>query len=227
MKKCLLGKMRLIHLKKGDDFKFKNFPKVDFFVMEAGRLRVQWYNVLDLEEGTETGCTETLFIRDHLDQEKIEELYENQSIVNTTGVCVSEKATIVQIDYISYSQHYRMSEYFNVLNIKQFIYTHTPELKDYGLAQKKKALRNFFGYHCSKGQILEVEGQVARCAYIVLKGRLNIYKKLLNDDLRDTNSRRREQRNINQGSTVADPMAQDKEFIEAGPKTPIINMDAE
>jgi len=36
-----------------------------------------------------------------------------------------------------------MSEYFNNLNIKQFVYANTPELKDYGLTQKKKALRSF------------------------------------------------------------------------------------
>jgi len=63
--------------------------------------------------------------------------------------------------------------------------------------QKKKALRHFQAVQCLKGQILEIEGQLARCAYIVLKGKLTIYKKLLNDELRDANSRRREQRAIN------------------------------
>jgi len=116
----------------------------------------------------------------------------------------------VQIDRNSYDKHYRLNEYFNVHNIKHFVYSNTPELKDYGLAQKKKALRNFFAYHCNKGQILEVEGQMARHAYIVLKGKLNIHKKLLNDDLRDTNSRRREQRAVNQGSTIKAPIAEDK-----------------
>ena len=111
----------------------------------------------------------------------------------------------MQIDRNSYEKHYRVNEYFNVHNIKHFIYSNTPELKDYGLAQKKKALRNFFACHCYKGQILEVEGQTARYAYVALKGKLNIHKKLLNDDLRDTNSRRREQRAVNQGSIIKAP----------------------
>ena len=143
--------MRFTHLVKGDEFKFKNFPRVDFFVMAEGRLEVTWYNVTDRENGIDSRATETLFIRDYLDSQKIQDLYENQAIVNSTGVCISEKATIVEIRRHAYDEHYRMSEYFNNLNIKQFVYLNTPELKDYGLTQKKKALRNLSAIHCSAG----------------------------------------------------------------------------
>ena len=69
--------------------------------------------------------------------------------------------------------------------------------------------------HCRKGEILEVEGQEARRAHLVLKGRLRIHKKLMNDELRDTNSRRREKRSISQGQKPMPPKQADKINLES------------
>jgi len=65
---------------------------------------------------------------------------------------------------------------------------------------------------------------VARYAYLLLKGKLNAYKKLLNDDLRDANSRRKEKRAINQGQMIVAPVSEDKKVLQKGPKTPVINI---
>ena len=65
---------------------------------------------------------------------------------------------------------------------------------------------------------------MARNGYLVLKGKLNVYKKLLNDDLRDANSRRKEKRGINQGQMIVAPVSEDKKLLQKGPKTPVINM---
>ena len=43
-----------------------------------------------------------------------------------------------------------------------------------------------------------------------MKGRLRVYKKVMNDELRDTNSRRRERRFINQGQRQQPPTQSDK-----------------
>jgi len=82
MKKCLIDKMKFTRLRKGDEFKFKHFPKIDFFLVAEGRIEVRWYNVLDLQDGIETSQAETFFIRHHMDHKKIMDLYENQGIVN-------------------------------------------------------------------------------------------------------------------------------------------------
>jgi len=54
MKSCLIRKMRFTYLVKGEEFKFNNFPKIDFFVMAEGRIEVKWFNLLDRQEGIET-----------------------------------------------------------------------------------------------------------------------------------------------------------------------------
>ena len=59
---------------------------------------------------------------------------------------------------------------------------------------------------------------MARNAYILLKGELSLYKKLQNDDLRDTNSRRKEQRAMSLGQTVTKPKQKDKKWIEPAPE---------
>ena len=43
--------MKFKTLKKGEEYFFTNFPKIDFFLMTEGRLEVNWYSILDLEQG--------------------------------------------------------------------------------------------------------------------------------------------------------------------------------
>ena len=78
-------------------------------------------------------------------------------------------------------------------------------MKDYGLALKKRIGSYYVARHCKKGEILEVEGQEARRAHVILKGSVKIYKKLINDELRDTNSRRREKRSLLQNQKPMPP----------------------
>ena len=45
-----------------------------------------------------------------------------------------------------------------------------------------------------------------------------MYKKLKIDELRDTNSRRKEQRNVNVGQKVFKPLQNDKRLIQTTPE---------
>jgi CRP-like cAMP-binding protein len=72
----------------------------------------------------------------------------------------------------------------------------TPLLKGYGLQVKKRLVQNFDVIRCKRGQILETEGQMAKFAYIVIKGRVLIYKKLFNDEIKDSNKVRSERASI-------------------------------
>ena len=67
IKECLIGKMKFRTLKKGEEYFFSNFPKIDFFLMTEGRIEVKWYDILDLEEREKNCETMTLFIKDFLD----------------------------------------------------------------------------------------------------------------------------------------------------------------
>jgi hypothetical protein len=90
--------MKLNWLYKGDIYKFKGFPNIDLFIMAEGRLEVKWYNIMD-REGIEDSCvSETLFVTDYLDKQRINFLYTDQSIVNGQGVCLSERALVITID---------------------------------------------------------------------------------------------------------------------------------
>lgn len=192
LKLCLAEQMKFTYLSKGEVFKFRNYPNIDMFIMAEGRLEVKWYDATQTGETDVDNEPQTLFIRDFLDSQKLADMYPGLGMLDNIGTVISERVTIVTINGELYQKHYKLNEQFNRLNVNQFLYMNTPELKDCGLALKKKVGLQFSGKHCRRGEILEVEGQTARKAHLVLKGRLRIYKKLLNDEARDTNSRRRE-----------------------------------
>jgi CRP-like cAMP-binding protein len=76
------------------------------------------------------------------------------------------------------------------MNVNQMIYMSTPNLRDSGLHIKRKIVQKFEFIRCKKGQILETEGEKAWYAYIVVKGQVKIYKKIINDELNDDNKGR-------------------------------------
>ena len=61
-----------------------------------------------------------------------------------------------------------------------------------------------------RGEVLAPEGVESDKVYLVVKGRLRVYRKLINDEVRDSNSRRQDMRLINQGQKMMGPVAQDK-----------------
>ena len=61
-----------------------------------------------------------------------------------------------------------------------------------------------------RGEVLAPEGVESDIVYLVVKGRLRVYRKLINDEVRDSNSRRQDMRLINQGQKMMGPVAQDK-----------------
>ena len=67
--------------------------------------------------------------------------------------------------------------------------------------------------HCYNGQVLETEGEIAKFAYIVVKGKLRIYKKIHNDELRDDNKRRREKRGLTVGQKIEVPAPANKTIV--------------
>lgn len=86
-------------------------------------------------------------------------------------------------------------------------------LSDYGVGFKIKISSKFQAIHCCKGQVLEVEGQLAKNAYILIKGEIGIYKKIFDDKLRDTNSRRKEKRSLKMNQNQSAPTQEDKRLI--------------
>lgn len=116
IKSSLVPKMEFIYLKKGDKYKFKNFPKL-FLLMSEGRLGVQWFKTNEIELAEDNYEKETLFIRDYLDAERLARLYANKAIVNHEAVCLSERATVVEVSTDAYEKHYRYNEQFNRMNI--------------------------------------------------------------------------------------------------------------
>lgn len=117
MKSSLVPKMEFTYLKKGDIYKFKNFPKLGLFLMGEGRLEVQWFKTNEIELAEDNYTKETLFIRDYLDAERLARLYANKAIVNHEAVCLSERATVVEVSTEAYEKHYRYNEQFNRMNI--------------------------------------------------------------------------------------------------------------
>ena len=117
MKQCLFKNIKIIHLKKGETYKFKNFPGLGLFIMAEGRLEVKWFNLIDSENAEDHCVKETLYVRDYLDSERLNRLYPNQGIINNTGICISQKAIIFEIESNIYDKHYRMSEKFNKNNL--------------------------------------------------------------------------------------------------------------
>ena len=158
IKLSLVPKMKFTYLKKGDIYKFQNFPNLGLFLMAEGRIEVQWFNLIDLKPAEENCTKETLFIRDYLDSEKLGRLYTDKGILRHEAVCLSERATIVEINKEVYEKHYRYNESFNRMNINQLIWKYTPLLADYGVGFKIKIANKFQAIHCCKGQVLEVEG---------------------------------------------------------------------
>ena len=97
-KLSLIKKMKFHKLAKGDTFKLHNFPNIDFMMIIEGRMEVKWYNLSDIESMHEDNVIETLYVRDYLDEQRLEYLYPKQSIVEHTITCISEFCTIVTID---------------------------------------------------------------------------------------------------------------------------------
>ena len=56
--------IKFIHLKKGDIFTFKNFPKIDFVFIVEGRLKVCWFNTQSLSTDYKE---ETIYLKDYFD----------------------------------------------------------------------------------------------------------------------------------------------------------------
>lgn len=54
-------------MEKGQIYKFRNFPKIDFVIVAEGRLQVEWFQQSDQDSAMTSSTTETLFIWDHLD----------------------------------------------------------------------------------------------------------------------------------------------------------------
>lgn len=71
-------------------------------------------------------------------------------------------------------------------------------------------MENLKFFQCLKGEILAPEGVESDKIYMVVKGKLRVYRKLINDEVRDSNSRRQDMRLINQGQKIMGPIAQDK-----------------
>ena len=117
IKSSLVPKMKFTYLKKGDKYKFQNFPKLGLFLMSEGRLGVQWFTTNEVELAEDHYTNETLFIRDYLDAERLARLYANKAIVNHEAVCLSERATVVEVSTDVYEKHYRYNEQFNRMNI--------------------------------------------------------------------------------------------------------------
>lgn len=117
MKSSLVPKMEFIYLKKGDIYKFKNFPNLGLFLMAEGRLEVKWFTTNEIELAEDNYTKETLFIRDYLDAERLARLYVNKAIVKHEAVCLSERATVVEVSTDAYEKHYRYNEQFNRMNI--------------------------------------------------------------------------------------------------------------
>ena len=161
--------------------------------MAEGRISIQWFNVFQYDESYKQ---ETLYIGDYLDEQKLKDSYPNQSLRDNCGLVISEKATIVCVSRHLYQSHYRNSELLSKNHLNHLIYNSTPNLKDYGLSFKKRVVKGFTLIRCRRGQILETEGELSRCAYIVVKGRLKYYKKIINDEINDSNKKRKERRAI-------------------------------
>lgn len=53
----------------------KNFPSTDLIMVAEGRLSVKWYNIEEPESWLEAGVEETLYIRDFLDEQRLQKLY--------------------------------------------------------------------------------------------------------------------------------------------------------
>lgn len=81
--------MKCTYLKKGDKYRFKNFPNLGLFLMAEGRLEVRWFNLEDFEDSHDSCVKETLFIHDYFDRERLARLYPGQGIVDHEGICLS------------------------------------------------------------------------------------------------------------------------------------------
>lgn len=64
---------------------------------------------------------------------------------------------------------------------------------------KKRLVDKFKAIHCMRGQVLAAEGSNAERCYLIVKGKVRVYRKLINDEVRDSNSRRAEVRNMTVG----------------------------
>jgi hypothetical protein len=79
-----------------------NFPKVNFTMILSGRFEAKWCEMGVNEEKHENYESETMYIRDFLDEQRIEDLYYGKSIVDHKITCISDSATVVIVDRAVY-----------------------------------------------------------------------------------------------------------------------------
>jgi len=89
-----------------------------------------------------------MFIRDYLDEQRIKELYEGQSIVDHKIKCISESATVVIIERLIYQKYFRDNEFFSKSNMNEVIWGMTPKLSEFGVILRNKIARTFELIHC-------------------------------------------------------------------------------
>ena len=186
--------MKFVTLNKGEKFLIKRWPRIDFFVIVEGRLSLRWYEILDEEEWIDE---EVFYIRDYLDQHKLKEFYTGNRIVDDEAIAISEHCKICTIDQHIYEEHFRMNQFFAKKSFYDFVLLNMFTLKNYGLQVKKRVMEGIKFLQCMRGEVLAPEGVEADKIYMVVKGKLRIYRKIINDEVRDSNSRRQDMRLIN------------------------------
>ena len=142
-----------------------------------------------------------LFVSDFLDHFKVSDRYASHTMVDYKIEALSYSSILITLDRETYQKHYRKNEQLTKHNINLLIWNLIPRLNEFGMGLRNKLTNSFEIIQCSKWQILEAEGKNTRFCYIPIRGQVHMYQKVEIDPVRDTNSRRREHREINQGQT--------------------------
>jgi len=103
-----------------------------------GRLSVKWFDLGEIKDRDKLYTEEILFVRDYIDEQRIEKLHSNMSILDSELVCISEYCTICTIDRKVYQNHFRQNDLFCKLRIQEAIYDSTPKLVEFGNNVKLK-----------------------------------------------------------------------------------------
>jgi len=129
-KKTVAAKMKIIHMVKGQEILLPNYPKIDFTAVLYGRLDARWNELGDVLDPRENFTTETLFVTDYLDEQRLAKYFDGKSLVGHTLKCISETATIATIDRQLYQNHFREKEEFSKWILNDLIWNVTPRLDE-------------------------------------------------------------------------------------------------
>ena len=135
-----------------------------------------------MDEGDESKMvSETFYVTEWIDEQRLQHLYSDQTLHNHELTCISDKATIITVPRMMYQSYFRHNDSFSKMEINNYVWNVTPNLKDFNLALRNAVTNSFELLHCNKGEVLETEGSHNKSAFLVLKGEVSIFKKMVVD----------------------------------------------